>query len=102
MNVYVDNWEIFVINDESGLSYAKVFCFIKGYWRINSGITKIEKQEDTYLIHGVSGSCYFCRVDAYGIPTKQKRGLYEQIINDGRGKFLKDQKWEDFTILLPH
>ena len=97
--MYADNWEVFVVND-SKTPYAKVFCFIRGYWRVNSGIAKIEKKDDYYIIHGVSGSQYFCKADMYGIPERLKEGVYNQILASGKAKFLNDQEWENFDILI--
>lgn len=97
---YADAWEIFIIN-HAGQKYAKVFYFVRGIWHVNSGITKITKEDDIYLIYGVSGSCYACAASRYGIPDNQKEGVYNQILADERAEFLKDQEWENFDVLLP-
>jgi hypothetical protein len=39
------------------------------YWRINSGITKVEEDGDYYLFHGYSGSVYKCHKDSYGLSS---------------------------------
>jgi len=35
-------------------------------WRMNSGITYVEKYDDYYYFHGNTGSVYKCHKDAYG------------------------------------
>lgn len=35
-------------------------------WRMNSGITKMIKEDDHYLFIGSSGSTYACHKDTYG------------------------------------
>lgn len=50
----------------------RVFCGWRGgylgsdAWKMNSGITKIDEDEDYYYFHGNSGSCYQCHKKAYG------------------------------------
>lgn len=36
------------------------------YWKLNSGITHVERDGDYYLFHGHSGSVYKCHVRSYG------------------------------------
>lgn len=47
-------------------------------WRLNSGITHVEKDGDGFLFHGVSGSQYFVFPQHYGL-TPITRELYDQI-----------------------
>ena len=35
-------------------------------WRMNSGIVRVEEDEENYRIYGSSGSCYVCRKGMYG------------------------------------
>jgi len=35
-------------------------------WKLNSGITKVEKFDDHYLFHGYSGSIYNCHKNGWG------------------------------------
>lgn len=96
---YADQWEIFVVDDHKQ-KYAKLFYFVRGIWNVNSGITKIEKKGDNYLIYGISGSCYSCAADRYGIPENQKGGVYNKIANAEGVEFLENTEWVDFAILL--
>ena len=34
-------------------------------WRMNSGITRVEVTEDSFLFYGASGSCYECNKQSY-------------------------------------
>lgn len=36
-------------------------------WRLNSGITEVEDEDDRWLVHGVSGSVYECYKDSCGV-----------------------------------
>lgn len=57
-----DNWIIIKIKD-----FYKVLCGTSGgyleedSWKMNSGISKIEEDDEAYYIHGFSGSVYKCR-----------------------------------------
>lgn len=35
-------------------------------WRMNSGITKVEEEDEYFLFHGSSGSIYHCHKEMYG------------------------------------
>lgn len=66
-----DKWVILKIPE----NYYKVFAtWIGGYeygdaWRVNSGITNVEQDEEFYYFHGYSGSCYKCNKKHYGTST---------------------------------
>lgn len=67
MHYTPDNWVIVKITrDGSQESIYKVLAgWYGGYcsgdsWRLNSGITKIEQDENTYTFYGSSGSVYVC------------------------------------------
>lgn len=45
----------------------KVFATWTDAWRLNSGITKVEQDEDYYYFYGHSGSCYKCHKKGYGV-----------------------------------
>ena len=36
-------------------------------WRMNSGITKIDFDDEHYYFYGETGSCYKCKTDRYGL-----------------------------------
>jgi len=49
-------------------------------WKINSGIKRIEEDENSYYFYGYSGSCYKCSKSGYGIITSYGYGILENII----------------------
>lgn len=58
-----DNWVILEIEDSKGIFHRVLAGWRGGYttgdaWRMNSGITQIEEEENKYLVHGFSGSTY--------------------------------------------
>ena len=46
---------------------------------MNSGITKVTKEEDFYLFEGYSGSVYKCHKDTYGFNMYGHSVLYNII-----------------------
>lgn len=45
-------------------------------WKLNSGITKVERDGDFLLFHGASGSVYRCHKNGYGIT-----GMWHYLID---------------------
>lgn len=70
MTEYVpDAWVIIRVADETETVYKVLGGWYGGYlngdsWRLNSGITRIERDGELYLIHGYSGSVYRVHPDA--------------------------------------
>lgn len=66
---YPDNWV--VIKVMIGKPHYRVLAgWSGGYltgdsWRMNSGITRVEEDEDYFYFYGSSGSCYAGRKDQY-------------------------------------
>ena len=81
-----DRWvvlKIFSVSD--GTFYRVLGSWYGGYlygdsWRLNSGIKRVEKTEDSFLFYGVSGSCYECRINNYGMHLESS-GVVEQLKN---------------------
>lgn len=69
MNEYKpDSWVILRLPSEKG--YKVLGGWSGGYlhgdsWRINSGITRIEREGEYYMIHGYSSSLYRCHSSRY-------------------------------------
>jgi hypothetical protein len=55
-------------------------------WKLNSGINKVEQDENFYYFTGFSGSCYKCHKKGYGIATSCGLGILNKIIEQGEGK----------------
>lgn len=72
MNEYKpDRWIILKITNGEKVIYKVMGGWYGGYlgadsWRINSGISKVELDGDTYNFHGHSGSIYLCHKNSYG------------------------------------
>ena len=66
-----DNWVVIFLNGEDP-HYRVLVGWSGGYltgdsWRLNSGITKVEEDNDSYTFYGSSGSAYSCTKGAYGL-----------------------------------
>jgi hypothetical protein len=101
-----DKWVVVKIqnNDET---YYKVFAsWLGGYlngdsWKINSGITKIEDDDDdNYYIIGYSGSEYQCNKKAYGTASTYTQSVLEDIIEKSEGKMtlMENQDWSKLEL----
>jgi len=72
-------------------TYYKVFGSWSGSylvgesWKLNSGIKKVEQDEEFYYFIGFSNSCYKCCKKSYGINTLFTRSVLNQIIERGNG-----------------
>lgn len=78
-----DKWVILKLpNDE-----YKVFAsWAGGYltsdsWKVNSGIEKVEQDDDYYYIIGYSGSSYKCHKKGYGVATSYSYGILTNILS---------------------
>jgi hypothetical protein len=72
-----EHWVVLRIENDTD-AYYKVFAGWRGgyldsdRWKMNSGIAKIEEDEDYYYFYGASGSCYQCHKKGYAL----KEGMY--------------------------
>lgn len=70
-NYFPDNWVVIFINGDQ--PHYKILAGWSGSytsgdsWKLNSGITRVEKNDTNYLFYGSSGSCYICHKDSYGL-----------------------------------
>jgi hypothetical protein len=66
-----DRWVMLKITS-GGLTTYKVLAgwggsYLYGQsWKLNSGVTKVESEDNYYLFSGYSGSVYRCHKEAYG------------------------------------
>lgn len=97
-----ERWVILNINN----GYYKVFgSWTGGYlygdrWRLNSGIKKVEQDENFYYIFGLSGSCYKCHKKGYGISNQYGVGILEKILKESEGKIKLMENQKDWTQLI--
>jgi hypothetical protein len=86
-NYHPDVWVIVKISGAAvGETYYRVMAgWYGGYagsdsWKMNSGITKIVKDDEGYEIYGVSGSTYFCH------KNTEKMSMYMMSVLSGMQK----------------
>jgi hypothetical protein len=86
-------WVVLRIENDNG-AYYKVFAGWRGgyldgdSWKMNSGISKVEEDEDFYYFYGASGSCYQCSKSRYGLKeglcyfSPYVQGILETVIKN--------------------
>ncbi len=67
-----DSWVILKMVYKDQVFYKLLGGWSGGYingssWRLNSGIEKVELDNDRYMFYGISGSVYKCHKDGYGL-----------------------------------
>ena len=77
------NWVVLKIQNNEEIFYKVLAGWSGGYldgdsWRMNSGITGVEKQAHLYGFYGSSGSVYWCHKDAYRL-TMATSEVYNQL-----------------------
>ena len=112
-----EQWVIIRIPTEDNIDvpYYKVFAGWRGgyldgdRWRLNSGITRVEEDDEYYYFYGYSGSCYKCHKNAYGLKNERYYfSLYVQgVLADIIGKdnlsdinlevMSEDTNWNELT-----
>ena len=95
-----DNWVILKVDvDIDKLHYRILAGWSGGYldgdsWRMNSGITKIEEEDDYYLFTGETGSVYKC-FKGSEILRMNNAHIYENLKNQHQEK-IELIRYEDF------
>lgn len=83
-------------------NYYKVFGTWTGdRWKLNSGIEKVEQDDEYYYFIGFSGSCYKCHKKGYGTATFYGLHILNKIIEQGNGqiKLMEDvSDWSNVEI----
>ena len=75
-------------------------------WKVNSGISKVESDEEFYYFYGFSGSCYRCRKNSYAIKEGESSfgsyvgGILDNMINNSGGKIEIVEYRDDFMNLI--
>ena len=67
-----DKWVMLKFTHKGQDVYKILASFYGGYldgdsWKLNSGVTKVEEDDNYYYFHGYSGSVYACHKEAYGM-----------------------------------
>ena len=93
-----ESWVIIkIINDKTDAEDLKVLYKVFGSWRggyvngdnwrLNSGITKKEEQENCYIFYGASGSAYYCYKTGEGRPMgSYNTSVLGQLMNQLNSK----------------
>jgi hypothetical protein len=77
-----DNWVVIKINGPHP-HYRVLAGWSGGYldgdsWRLNSGITKVQKDFNRLFFHGSSGSTYMCLEGYYGLRDNNAH-IYQKL-----------------------
>jgi hypothetical protein len=104
-----DKWVVVKITDKGGPGMMdpeyKVFATWTGgwtdsdRWRLNSGISRVEEDNDNYYFYGYSGSCYKCHVKDYGVMNSFGNTVLDKMIKTANGGGVdveimdKDSNW---------
>ena len=99
-----DCWVILQLNNNKEILYKVLAGWSGSYlygqsWQLNSGIVKVEIEDDYYLFHGYSGSIYKCHKNGYGLNNMTASILANlqkqtETVSDVEIIMLEDQ---DFT-----
>jgi len=83
-----ENWVILKMPN----NYYKVFGTWTGdylgsdRWKLNSGIKKVEQDDEFYYFTGFSGSCYKCHKKGYGTASSFGLNVLNKIIEQGNSQ----------------
>mgnify|MGYP007003153128 FL=1 len=67
---------------------------------MNSGISKVEQDENFYYFIGFSGSCYKCHIKAYGTATSYGLGVLNKIIEKGNKQIELMEDVDDWSNVV--
>lgn len=92
-----NKWVILEIEFKSGVEYKVFGSWTGGYldgdsWRLNSGIEKVEEDEEYFYFYGFSGSCYKCDKELYGIAGVYNRAELSNILEYTESKIMEYNK----------
>jgi len=87
-----DCWVVIKISTNDEFIYKVIGGWNGGYlqgssWRMNSGIVRAELNGEFYSFYGVSGSCYKCHKNSYGLRMSNA-GIYQQL-KDAAGDMIE-------------
>ena len=69
-------------------------------WKVNSGIKKVEQDDNFYYFIGFTGSVYKCHKKAYGTATFYGLGVLNEIIEKGNGNIVLMNDFDDWEKLI--
>ncbi len=85
-----DRWVLLRIENENETLYKILGGWMGGYlgsdnWRMNSGISKKDEDENSYTFHGYSGSTYVCYKKSEGFSSLSGE-IYSRLREKFSGK----------------
>jgi hypothetical protein len=81
-----DKWVVLKITKDEETNYKVFATWFGGYldgdrWKLNSGITNVNKMGDYLMFYGYSGSCYECAPPEYAYGTNSyTQGVLDNLI----------------------
>jgi hypothetical protein len=69
-------------------------------WKLNSGIKKVEYDDDYYYFIGFSGSCYKCHKNRYGTASSYGLGVLKEIIEKGNNHIELMEDSDDWLNMI--
>ena len=92
MSLYTPNTWVMLkfTNTSNGVAVYKILAGWSGSylygasWKLNSGVTKVERDGDFYLFSGSSGSVYKCHKNSYGLSAYTSgilESFYGQLVS---------------------
>ena len=83
-----DKWVIIKMTPTKGDPWYKVFASWSGdylgsdQWKMNSGITSVDSDDEYYYFSGQSGSCYKCHKNGYGVANSYSDSVLSNLIQN--------------------
>jgi hypothetical protein len=87
-----DKWLMIKLTNKDNKIHYRIFaCWYGGYlgsnsWKLNSGVTRVDKEGYVYSFHGTSGSVYQCHEDRYG-TSGYGSGVLSNLIETSKDTF---------------
>ena len=81
-----DRWVVLELKVNDKIYYKIFGSWAGGYldgdrWKMNSGISSVEEDDDYYYFIGYSGSCYKCHKKCYGVMTSYSQSVLDNLID---------------------
>ena len=94
-----DSWVVIKMTNKDQTFYKVLGGWSGGYldgdsWRLNSGVERVELDNDRYMFYGSSGSVYNCHKESYGLKMITA-GIWNQMKEKypDQVELLDDRDW---------
>ena len=101
MNTIPDRWCVITFKTDEG-EIDKVLAGWYGgyldssYWKLSSGVERVEETEEAFIFHNYSGSVYTCYKNRYGLTALTSDILYN-LTQASSSRVLCTNKYEDIS-----